>query len=102
MSELKKEWYVVNTYAGQENRVKENLEDKKEIQTDSSNVENDKIEESVLKSENYFARRTINANESVNLLEQKNELIHRENKREVKYKYIGILFRTFITQQLQK
>ena len=23
---LKKEWYVVNTYAGQENRVKENLE----------------------------------------------------------------------------
>ncbi|MCF0106815.1 MAG: transcription termination/antitermination factor NusG [Holdemanella sp.] len=25
MSELKKEWYVVNTYAGQENRVKENL-----------------------------------------------------------------------------
>lgn len=26
MSELKKEWYVVNTYAGHENRVKENLE----------------------------------------------------------------------------
>ena len=26
MSELKKEWYVVNTYAGQENRVKENLQ----------------------------------------------------------------------------
>ena len=26
MSELKKEWYVVNTYVGQENRVKENLE----------------------------------------------------------------------------
>ena len=25
-SNLKKEWYVVNTYAGQENRVKENLE----------------------------------------------------------------------------
>ncbi len=25
-SGLKKEWYVVNTYAGQENRVKENLE----------------------------------------------------------------------------
>ncbi|WP_300970911.1 transcription termination/antitermination protein NusG, partial [Faecalibaculum rodentium] len=24
--ELKKQWYVVNTYAGQENRVKENLE----------------------------------------------------------------------------
>lgn len=24
--QLKKEWYVVNTYAGQENRVKENLE----------------------------------------------------------------------------
>ena len=24
--EIKKEWYVVNTYAGQENRVKENLE----------------------------------------------------------------------------
>ena len=26
MAELKKEWYVINTYAGQENRVKENLE----------------------------------------------------------------------------
>lgn len=26
MAELKKEWYVVNTYAAQENRVKENLE----------------------------------------------------------------------------
>ncbi|MEG0959298.1 MAG: transcription termination/antitermination protein NusG [Erysipelotrichaceae bacterium] len=26
MSEEKKEWYVVNTYAGHENRVKENLE----------------------------------------------------------------------------
>ncbi|MDD6467248.1 MAG: transcription termination/antitermination protein NusG [Erysipelotrichaceae bacterium] len=26
MSEMKKEWYVVNTYAGHENRVKENLE----------------------------------------------------------------------------
>ena len=26
MAELKKEWYVVNTYAGQENRVKENLQ----------------------------------------------------------------------------
>ncbi len=26
MSELNKEWYVVNTYAGHENRVKENLE----------------------------------------------------------------------------
>lgn len=26
MAELKKEWYVVNTYAGQEDRVKENLE----------------------------------------------------------------------------
>ena len=77
------------------------MEDKKEIQTDSSNVENDKIEESVLKSENYFARRTINANESVNLLEQKNELIHRENKREVKYKYIGILFRTFIIVEIE-
>ncbi len=26
MSELRKEWYVVNTYAGHENKVKENLE----------------------------------------------------------------------------
>lgn len=26
MTEMKKEWYVVNTYAGHENRVKENLE----------------------------------------------------------------------------
>lgn len=26
MSDVKKEWYVVNTYAGHENRVKENLE----------------------------------------------------------------------------
>lgn len=26
MTESKKEWYVVNTYAGHENRVKENLQ----------------------------------------------------------------------------
>ena len=24
--EIKKEWYIVNTYAGDENRVKENLQ----------------------------------------------------------------------------
>ena len=26
MEQAKKEWYVVNTYAGHENRVKDNLE----------------------------------------------------------------------------
>ena len=99
---ISNEFDFLTNHFGQE--VEENndrkIEDKQEIQTDSSNVENDKIEESVSKSENYFARRTINANESVNLLEQKNELIHRENKREVKYKYIGILFRTYIIVEI--
>ena len=87
-----------------ENTNTRNTEEKQEAQTDSSNVENDKkeeIQENMSKSENYFARRTINANESVNLLEQKNELIHRENKREVNYKYIGILFRTFIIVEIE-
>ena len=72
---ISNEFDFLTNHFGQE--VEENndrkIEDKQEIQTDSSNVENDKIEESVSKSENYFARRTINANESVNLLEQKNE-----------------------------
>ena len=78
-----------------------NMKEEQDVQTDLSNIENDKREESISKSENYFARRTINANESVNLLEQKNELIHRENKREVNYKYIGILFRTFIIVEIE-
>ena len=26
MAEIKKEWYVVNTYAGHENKVKDNLQ----------------------------------------------------------------------------
>ena len=77
------------------------MKEEQDVQTDLSNIENDKREESISKSENYFARRTINANESVNLLEQKNELIHRENKREVNYKYIGILFRTFIIVEIE-
>lgn len=48
-----------------------NMKEEQDVQTDLSNIENDKREESISKSENYFARRTINANESVNLLEQK-------------------------------
>lgn len=51
--------------------------------------------------QNYFAKKVINANESINILNEKNELIHRENKREVSYKYIGILFRTFIIVEIE-
>ncbi len=40
MSELKKEWYVVNTYAGHENKVKDNLERR---------VETMKIQDSLFK-----------------------------------------------------
>ena len=38
MSEAKKEWYVVNTYAGHENRVKENLEKRLETMGISDNL----------------------------------------------------------------
>ena len=49
---------------------------------------------------NYFAKKAVNANESVNILDEKNELIHREKKRDVVYKYIGILFKTFIIVEI--
>ncbi|MBR2578244.1 MAG: transcription termination/antitermination protein NusG, partial [Erysipelotrichaceae bacterium] len=39
MSELQqKQWYVVNTYAGHENRVKENLEKRLETMGISDNL----------------------------------------------------------------
>lgn len=38
MTEIKKEWYVVNTYAGHENRVKENLEKRLETMGISDNL----------------------------------------------------------------
>ncbi len=38
MEENKKEWYVVNTYAGHENRVKENLEKRLETMGISNNL----------------------------------------------------------------
>ena len=38
MEEIKKEWYVVNTYAGHENRVKENLEKRLETMGISDNL----------------------------------------------------------------
>ena len=38
MEEIKKEWYVVNTYAGHENRVKENLEKRLETMGISENL----------------------------------------------------------------
>lgn len=38
MAEIKKEWYVVNTYAGHENRVKENLEKRLETMGISDNL----------------------------------------------------------------
>ena len=40
MDENKKEWYVVNTYAGHENRVKENLEKRLETMGISENLFN--------------------------------------------------------------
>jgi len=38
MEEVKKEWYVVNTYAGHENRVKDNLEKRLETMGISDNL----------------------------------------------------------------
>ena len=38
MEEAKKEWYVVNTYAGHENRVKDNLEKRPETMGISDNL----------------------------------------------------------------
>ena len=63
---------------------------------------NDKKDESKEDTKtNYFAKKAVNANESVNILDEKNELIHREKKRDVVYKYIGILFRTFIIVEIE-
>ena len=50
---------------------------------------------------NYFSRLTVNANKSINILEEKDDLIYRQNKREVQYKYIGIIFRTFIIVEIE-
>ncbi len=62
---------------------------------------NDKKDESKEDTKtNYFAKKAVNANESVNILDEKNELIHREKKRDVVYKYIGILFKTFIIVEI--
>ena len=38
MTEISKEWYVVNTYAGHENKVKENLEKRLETMGISDNL----------------------------------------------------------------
>ena len=62
------------------------------------NDEKDKSKEDT--KTNYFAKKAVNANESVNILDEKNELIHREKKRDVVYKYIGILFKTFIIVEI--
>ena len=50
---------------------------------------------------NYFSRLTVNANKSINILEEKDDLIYRQNKRDVQYKYIGIIFRTFIIVEIE-
>ena len=50
---------------------------------------------------NYFSRLTVNANKSINILEEKEDLIYRQNKRDVQYKYIGIIFRTFIIVEIE-
>lgn len=50
---------------------------------------------------NYFSKLTVNANKSINILEEKDDLIYRQNKRDVQYKYIGIIFRTFIIVEIE-
>lgn len=71
------------------------------------NTENENNNEDYISNEyefltnHFFAKKAINANTSINVLEEKNELIHRENKRNVDYKYIGILFRTFIIVEIE-
>ena len=49
----------------------------------------------------YFSKMTFNANKSMNFLEEKDDLIYRKNQREVNYKYIGIIFRTFIIIEIE-
>ena len=49
---------------------------------------------------NYFSKIAYNANKSMNVLED-NDLIYRKTQREVNYKYIGIIFRTFIIIEIE-
>lgn len=49
----------------------------------------------------YFSKKTFNANKSMNVLEEKDDLIYRKNQREVDYKYIGIIFKTFILIEIE-
>ena len=49
---------------------------------------------------NYFSKIAYNANKSKNVLED-NDLIYRKTQREVKYKYIGIIFKTFIIVEIE-
>ncbi len=49
---------------------------------------------------NYFSKIAYNANKSMNVLED-NDLIYRKTQREVNYKYIGIIFKTFIIVEIE-
>ena len=68
------------------------------------NNKEDKIDNIDYQNKNngtYFSKRTFNANKSINVLEEKDDLIYRKNQREVNYKYIGIIFRTFIIIEIE-
>ena len=68
------------------------------------NNKEDKIDNIDYQNKNngtYFSKRTFNANKSINFLEEKDDLIYRKNQREVNYKYIGIIFRTFIIIEIE-
>ena len=63
------------------------------------NKEIDTNKEQYIKSEyNYTTSSFINAEK--NEVEEKNELINRQEKRKINYRYLGISFKTFITAEI--
>ena len=65
------------------------------------NEEISKEKENYILNEYNFANNHTNPNESLENNQEEKDLIKRENKREVKYTYIGIAFKTYIIIQVE-
>lgn len=65
------------------------------------NEEISKEKENYILNEYNFANNHTNQNESLENNQEEKDLIKRENKREVKYTYIGIAFKTYIIIQVE-
>lgn len=65
------------------------------------NEEISKQKENYILNEYNFANNHTNQNESLENNQEEKDLIKRENKREVKYTYIGIAFKTYIIIQVE-